>query len=120
MKVLAETNDIGGVTILTMRGRLTLGEGASLLREALRHAVNHNSRVLIDLAEVTYIDSTGLGELVGGYVSARNRGAEVKLLNLQSRIKDLLQVTKLLTVFDCFENRDVAVASFAVGAAQKE
>jgi anti-sigma B factor antagonist len=112
VKIQAETHDIDGVTILVMRGRITLGEGASLLREAIRHSLNHNSRVLIDLADVTYIDSTGLGELVGGWVSARNRGADVKLLHLQSKLKDLLQVTKLLTIFECFEDQAVALASF--------
>ncbi len=117
MKVHAETHDVDGVTILQMRGRITLGEGASLMREAIRHSLNHNSRVIIDLAEVTYIDSTGLGELVGGWVSARNRGADIKLLHLKSQIKDLLQVTKLLTVFECFEDQAVAIASFPSAAA---
>lgn len=117
MKPHAETKDVDGVTILVMRGRLTLGEGASLLREALRHSVNHNTKILIDLAEVTYIDSTGLGEMVGGWVSARNRGADVKLLHIKSQIKDLLQVTKLLTIFECFEDQSAAIASFAQAAA---
>lgn len=112
MKPHVQTRDAGDVTILEIRGRITLGEGASLLREAIRHTLNHNSRVLIDLAEVTYIDSTGLGEMVGGWVSARNRGAEMKLLHIKSQIKDLLQVTKLLTVFECFEDEAVALASF--------
>lgn len=112
MKPQVQTRDVGDVTILEIRGRITLGEGASLLREAIRHTLNHNSRVLIDLAEVTYIDSTGLGEMVGGWVSARNRGAEMKLLHIKSQIKDLLQVTKLLTVFECFEDEEVALASF--------
>lgn len=112
MKPQVQTRDAGDVTILEIRGRITLGEGASLLREAIRHTLNHNSRVLIDLAEVTYIDSTGLGEMVGGWVSARNRGADMKLLHIKSQIKDLLQVTKLLTVFECFEDEGVALASF--------
>jgi anti-sigma B factor antagonist len=112
MKPQVQTRDVGDVTILEIRGRVTLGEGASLLREAIRHTLNHNSRVLIDLAEVTYIDSTGLGEMVGGWVSARNRGAEMKLLHIKSQVKDLLQVTKLLTVFECFEDEGVALASF--------
>jgi anti-sigma B factor antagonist len=112
MKPQVQTRDVGDVTILEIRGRITLGEGASLLREAIRHTLNHNSRVLIDLAEVTYIDSTGLGEMVGGWVSARNRGAEMKLLHIKSQVKDLLQVTKLLTVFECFEDEGVALASF--------
>jgi anti-sigma B factor antagonist len=119
MKVHVETNDVDGVTILVLRGRITLGEGSSLLREALRHALNHSNRVLIDLAEVTYIDSTGLGELVGGFVSAQNRGAEVKLLHIKSQIKDLLQVTKLLTVFECFEDQGIAIASFSKAAASE-
>lgn len=112
MKPQVQTRDAGDVTILEIRGRVTLGEGASLLREAIRHSLNHSSKVLIDLAEVTYIDSTGLGEMVGGWVSARNRGAEMKLLHIKSQIKDLLQVTKLLTVFECFEDEEVALASF--------
>lgn len=112
MKVQVQTRDTGEVTILEIRGRVTLGEGASLLREAIRHTLNHNTRVIIDLAEVTYIDSTGLGELVGGWVSARNRGADIKLLHIKSQIKDLLQVTKLLTVFECFDDEAAAVASF--------
>lgn len=112
MKVQIQTRDTGDVTILEVRGRVTLGEGASLLREGIRHTLNHNTRVIIDLAEVTYIDSTGLGEMVGGWVSARNRGADIKLLHIKSQIKDLLQVTKLLTVFECFEDEAAAVASF--------
>lgn len=112
MKPHVQTRDAGDVTILEIRGRITLGEGASLLREAIRHTLNHNSKVLIDLAGVTYIDSTGLGEMVGGWVSASNRGAEMKLLHIKSQVKDLLQVTKLLTVFECFDDEGVALASF--------
>lgn len=119
MKVHAETRDVDGVTTLVMRGRITLGEGASLLREAIRHSINHNPRILIDLAEVTYIDSTGLGELVGGWVAARNRNADIKLLHIKSQIKDLLQVTKLLTVFECFEDETAAIASFPPAAVQE-
>ena len=103
----------GDVTIVDTSGRLTLGEGTSLLRDKLRELVDGGSRrVLLNLAEVTYIDSSGLGELVAAYTTVDRAGGKVKLLNLAKRVHDLLKITKLYTVFETFEAEGPAIASF--------
>lgn len=112
MELKVESHDIGGVTLLRMKGRLTLGEGTSLFREAVRACLRHNKNVLLDLRHVAYVDSAGLGELVGSWVSARNRDADIKLLHVESQVKALLQTSKLLSVFECHEDEQQAIASF--------
>jgi anti-sigma B factor antagonist len=94
-------------------GRITLGEGSSALRDTLRGLVsNGQKKILLNLGEVSYIDSSGIGELVSGFTTVTNSGGELKLLNLAKRVKDLLQITKLYTVFDVHEDEAAAVRSF--------
>jgi len=95
-------------------GRITLGEGSSVFRETLRELVaKGQKKVLLNLADVSYIDSSGIGELVSGFTSVTNQGGQLKLLNLNKRVQDLLQITKLYTVFEVFEDEAAAVRSFA-------
>jgi anti-sigma B factor antagonist len=95
-------------------GRITLGEGASTFRDKVRELVTSgNKKLLLNLGEVSYIDSSGIGEMVSGFTTVTNQGGVVKLLNLTKRVKDLLQITKLYTVFEVFEDEATAVRSFA-------
>jgi anti-sigma B factor antagonist len=105
---------VGNVTVIDVAGRITLGEGSSALRETLRDLVAKNqTKILLNLADVTYIDSSGIGELVSGYTTVTNTGGSLKLLNLNKRVKDLLQITKLYTVFEVFEDEAAAIRSYA-------
>jgi anti-sigma B factor antagonist len=105
---------VGDVTVIDVAGRITLGEGSSVLRDALRDLVNKNQKkILLNLGEVSYIDSSGIGELVSGFTTVTNSGGALKLLNLNKRVKDLLQITKLYTVFDVHEDEAGAIRSFA-------
>ena len=104
---------VGDVKILDCSGKITLGEGTMSVRETVRKLVDSGSKkILLNLAEISYIDSAGIGELVGSYASASNRGAKLKLLNLTNKIKQLLTITKLLTVFETFENEEIALVTF--------
>lgn len=101
------------VTILDLAGKIRLGEGNVKLRATLRQMMAEGKmHILLNLAEVSHIDSSGLGELVAGFVSLRKSGGELKLLHLNQRVRELMVITKLLTVFDVFENEQDAVASF--------
>jgi anti-sigma B factor antagonist len=105
---------VGNVTVIDVAGRITLGEGSSALRETLRDLVAKNqNKILLNLADVSYIDSSGIGELVSGYTTVTNTGGSLKLLNLNKRVKDLLQITKLYTVFEVHEDEAAAIRSFA-------
>jgi anti-sigma B factor antagonist len=105
---------VGDVTVVDAAGRITLGEGASTFREKIRELVNNNSKkILLNLGDVTYIDSSGIGELVSGFTTVTNSGGQLKLVGLSKRVKDLLQITKLYTVFEAFEDEAQAVRSFA-------
>lgn len=104
----------GDVIVVDAGGRLTLGEGTSLLRSKLRELVAGGSRrILLNMAEVTYIDSSGLGELVAAYTTVATAGGHLKLLNLGKRVHDLLKITKLYTVFETFEDEASAISSFS-------
>jgi len=109
----------GDVTIIRLEGKLTLGEGSGVLRETVRNVFANGAKsVLLDLGGVQYIDSAGLGELVGCYATAQNRGAKMKLLHLQKRVQGLMQITKLTTMFEVFEEEAQAIQSFhSAGAA---
>jgi anti-sigma B factor antagonist len=114
MSVKLSTREVGGVTVVDVSGRITLGEGSSVVRDTVRDLTAQGSRkILLNLGDVTYIDSSGIGELVSGYTSVANAGGTLKLLNLTKRVKDLLQITKLYTVFDIHEDEAHAVRSFA-------
>jgi anti-sigma B factor antagonist len=95
-------------------GRITLGEGSSALRDLMREMVGKGQKkILLNLGDVSYIDSSGIGELVSGFTTVTNNGGELKLLNLNKRVKDLLQITKLYTVFDVHEDEAGAIRAFA-------
>ena len=95
-------------------GKITLGEGSALLRKTIRGLLDEQRmKLLIDLGDVDYIDSAGIGEMVTAYTAVKNRGGELKLLNLTKKVKDLLQITKLYTVFDVHEDESAALKSFA-------
>jgi anti-sigma B factor antagonist len=113
MSMKVTTRQVDGVTILDMSGRITLGEGSVSLRDTIRDLVAKGSRkILLNLGEITYIDSSGVGELVSAFTSVRNAGGELKLLNLTKKVHDLLQITKLYTVFDIHDDEAHAVSSF--------
>lgn len=114
MSVKLSTRQVGNVSVIDVAGRITLGEGSSALRETLREMVAKNqNKILLNLADVTYIDSSGIGELVSGYTTVTNTGGALKLLNLNKRVKDLLQITKLYTVFEVHEDEAAAIRSYA-------
>jgi len=101
------------VSVIDLKGRVTMGEGASTLRETLRSMPRQGQKkILLNLADATMIDSSGLGVLVAGFASMANQGGDLKLLNLTSRVRDLLLITKLFTVFEVFEDEATAVRSF--------
>jgi len=114
VSVKLSNRQVGDVTVMDVAGRITLGEGSSALRDALRELVGKNQKkILLNLGEVSYIDSSGIGELVSGFTTVTNSGGNLKLLNLNKRVKDLLQITKLYTVFDVHEDEAGAIRSFA-------
>ncbi|HVS00205.1 MAG TPA: STAS domain-containing protein [Thermoanaerobaculia bacterium] len=103
-----------GVTILDLKGKITLGGGDLDLRNAVQDAINGGAtKVLVNMRDVSTIDSSGVGELVSAYTTATNRGARVKLTSLPAKITDVLTITQLITVFDVYDNEDEAVRSFA-------
>jgi anti-sigma B factor antagonist len=109
-----EQRSSGDVIVLDLKGKVTLGEGDELLKDKVNSLVNQGHRkIVLNLAEVPYIDSAGLGEIVRTYTTVSRQGGSLKLLNLTKRITDLLSITKLLTVFETFETEDEAVRSFS-------
>ena len=108
---------VGDVAIVDLAGRITLGEGSGLVRNTIKDLVNSGQKnILINVKDVTYLDSSGLGEMVGAYASVTNAGGSVKLLHPQNKVHDLLQVTKLYTVFVAFDDEREALRSFAAAA----
>jgi anti-sigma B factor antagonist len=113
MSMKVATRQVDGITILDLSGRITLGEGSVTLRDAVHDALAKGSKkILLNLGEINYIDSSGIGELVSGFTSVRNAGGELKLLNLTKKVHDLLQITKLYTVFDIWDNEASAISAF--------
>jgi anti-sigma B factor antagonist len=109
----ANSRQVDGVTIVDLDGRITLGEGSVVLRDTVKNlAAQGQKRILLNLGSVTYIDSSGIGELVSAFTSLRNAGGELKLLNLTKNVNDLLQITKLHKVFDIQEDEAEAVGAF--------
>ena len=103
----------GDVVILDLKGKILIGEGIDTLRDSINETVSEQeTKVLLNFAEVPYLDSTGLGEVVRSYTSIKKAGGVVKIVNLTNKVRDLLSVTKLITVFDTFENEDKAIDSF--------
>jgi anti-sigma B factor antagonist len=114
VSVKMSSRQVGDVTVVDASGRITLGEGASVFRDVIRDlAAKGNKKILVNLADVSYIDSSGIGEMVSSFTTVTNHGGQLKLLSLTKRVKDLLQITKLYTVFEVFEDEASAVRSFA-------
>ena len=113
MDLKATNRDIGSATVVDISGRITLGEGSVILRDTVRDLLSKgNKKIVLNLAEVNYIDSSGIGELVSAFTTTKNQGGELKLLNLTKKVNDLLQITKLYTVFDVKDDESSAVKSF--------
>ncbi len=113
MTMKSSTRQVDGVTIVDLSGRITLGEGSTMLRDIVRDLIaKGNNKILLNLGDVTYIDSSGIGELVSAFTTVRNGGGELKLLNLTKKVHDLLQITKLYTVFDIKDDEPSAIQSF--------
>jgi anti-sigma B factor antagonist len=111
MKIEKRNRD--GVTILDLGGKITIGKGDVALREAVHQVLESGAlKVLINLAEVTTIDSSGVGELVSAFTTATNRGGKLKLVNLPPKVNDILTITQLITVFEVFESEDEAIRAF--------
>ena len=107
---------VGDVTVVDLNGKMTLGEGDELLRDKVNSLIQQGQKkIILNLSEVPYIDSAGLGEIVRTYTTVSRQGGSLKLLNLTKRIQDLLSITKLLTVFETFENEQYAIKSFGAG-----
>jgi anti-sigma B factor antagonist len=114
LKLATKTKD--GVLVIDCIGRIVFGEESMLLRDTVKKAILENNRIVLNLGDISYIDSGGLGTLVGLRTSAQNAGGTIKLTNLTKRVGDLLQVTKLLTVFDVYNSEAEAVESFRKAA----
>ena len=113
MNLKTSSRQVDGVTIVDCSGRITLGEGSVVLRDAVKDLLSKGQKkILLNLGDVNYIDSSGIGELVSAYTTVKNQGGELKLLNLTKKVHDLLQITKLYTVFDVRDDETSAVKSF--------
>ena len=113
MSMKINSRQVDGVTIMDCSGRITLGEGSVMLRDSVRELLaKGQKKIVLNLADVNYIDSSGIGELVSAFTTAKNQGGELKLLNLTKKVHDLLQITKLYTVFDVKEDETAAVKAF--------
>jgi anti-sigma B factor antagonist len=112
-----EERAVGDVVVLDLKGKITLGEGDELLKDKVNSLVNQgHKKIVLNLADVPYIDSAGLGEVVRTYTTVSRQGGSLKLLNLTKRITDLLSITKLLTVFETFDSENEAVRSFSASS----
>jgi anti-sigma B factor antagonist len=113
MALRATYRDAGPVTVVDLSGRITLGDGSALLRKTIRGLLQDDrKKILLNLADVDYIDSSGIGELVSGFTAVKNQSGELKLLQLTKKVRDLLQITKLYTVFDIYADENTAIRSF--------
>ena len=113
MSMKASNRQVDGITVVDMSGRITLGEGSVILRDTIRDLIGKGQKkILLNLGDVTYIDSSGIGELVSAFTAVRREGGELKLLNLTKKVHDLLQITKLYTVFDIKDDEASAIKSF--------
>ena len=109
-----ETRTSGPVTILDIHGKTTIGEGSAEVRKTVRELLQAGKKdILLNLGDVSYVDSSGIGELVSSFTTVSNQGGQLKLLNLTKKLKELLAITKLLTVFDSYENEVEALTSFS-------
>jgi anti-sigma B factor antagonist len=119
MALTAKVREVGGVSIVDLNGKITLGENTGYLREEVRSLLSQGAKnIVLNMADVGYVDSAGLGELVGIYTTAANLGSSLKLLNLQSKMRNLMEMTKLYTIFPVFEDEKAAVSSFEASKKQ--
>src|SRR5947209_13012398 len=117
MTLSAKTRRVENVVNVDFAGKITLGENTGILRDELRSLLAQgHTNILLNMGGVSYVDSAGLGELVGAYTTATNQGGSVKLLNLHGKMKDLMQLTKLHTIFSIFEDEQAAISSFSATA----
>jgi anti-sigma B factor antagonist len=113
MDLKMNAREVKGIMIIDLGGRLVMGEACAAIRDEIRDQMGHGfNKIILNLADVSYIDSAGLGELTAAYTSSKNRGGELKLMNLTKRVHDLMQITKLYTVFDVYDDEKTAVGSF--------
>lgn len=114
MSLTASIRHFGNVAVVDLDGKVTLGENTGILRDNLKSLLSQGTKnIVLNMAAVSYVDSAGLGELVGAYTTAANQGGAVKLLNLQTKLRDLMQITKLHTIFPAFSDEQEAINSFA-------
>ncbi len=114
MSMKASNRQVDGITVVDMSGRITLGEGSVVLRDSIRDLISKGQKkILLNLGDVTYIDSSGIGELVSAFTAVRREGGELKLLKLTKKVHDLLQITKLYTVFDIKDDEAIAIQAFS-------
>ena len=114
MSVKLTTRQVNEVTVIDVSGRITLGEGSSLLRDELRSLIGSNRRmILLNMADVSYVDSSGIGQLVAALTTVNSLGGQLKLLNLTKRLKELLQMTKVISIFEVFDDEKKAVVTFS-------
>jgi anti-sigma B factor antagonist len=117
MSLKINVRETGNVVVLDINGRITLGETAASLRDTIRELLDGGQKnILLNLAEVAYIDSSGLGQLVGSFATVTSKGGQLKLLNLQTKLQELMQITKLITVFDTYTSESAAIRSFGTPA----
>jgi anti-sigma B factor antagonist len=118
MSARLTVSQVDQVTVVNAAGRITLGEGSGLMRDKIAELLKAGrSKILLNLGEVSYIDSSGIGELVAAFTSVTNRGGQMKLLNLTKKVEGLLQITKLYTVFEVFDSEVTAIRSFGASSA---
>jgi anti-sigma B factor antagonist len=117
MQLSLNTRTVDGVLIVDCHGRIVFGEESAMLRDTMRKLIAENKRIVLNLGGVNYIDSGGLGTLVSLYTTARTSGGAIKLAHLTQRVGDLLQVTKLVTIFEVYDSEEQAIESFRKGAA---
>ena len=117
MALTTKVRHVGDIVIVDLNGRITLGESTGVLRDQLKSLLLQGKKnIVLNMKDVGYVDSAGLGELVGSFTTAANQGGSLKLLHLQAKMRDLMQITKLNTIFPSFEDEQAAIDSFAKGA----
>jgi len=105
---------VGEVTVVDLEGRITLGEGTNMLRDQLRHLIaNNRKKILLNFADVSYIDSSGVGQIVAGFTTVNNQGGQLKLVNLSKRVKDVLNMARIASVFEIYDDEASAIVTFA-------
>lgn len=118
MSLKISIRHVENVAVIDLHGRVTLGEAAGSLRDTIKDlSAKENKNILLNMENVSYIDSSGLGEIVGAFATVSNRGGRLKLLGLQQRINDLMQLTKLYSVFEIFTDETAAIRSYQIRAA---